>query len=761
MKIVFTILIIFSFLIPIWAQQQLPWRLNEKQVKIQTGTPADCNGVIQQLNAINASGKKISFEEGNGFIRAYITPEEQDELTNAGISFITEVADLNALSASFGARGVPTGYYTMHELNEIADSLATNFPSICTKQLIGTSSASDPIYALKISDNSSADEAEPELLFDGGIHGDEIGGPENLIRFARDLCIGYGVTPLITECVNNAETWIIYAINPYGRNNMTRYNANGIDINRDCGYMWNGEGNSTGAFSQPETRIIRNMLLEHQFVMHLSYHSGTEFISYPWSYRESLCPDNANHDYLAQQYASNSGYSNIPLGPGFTGMYAINGSTKDFGYGSTGAISWSVEISVSKQPPANQIVPYYLKNKDAMIAMITNSINQGIHGIVSDAVTGEPISGTVFIDNLYPVSTSSVNGDYHKFLTPGTYNVSFKTNDYLPSVQSGVTILTGQQTEVNAELTKGGGYYATRVISCRIPNNNPADEGNTPAAISSPDSVSYSIGRNGFVILDMGSSVLNSEGADFKVFENDATAEGYSVYAGNTPDGAWILLGSGTSTASFDMGGTFLSKARYIKITDDGDGQSVTPNAGFDLDAVENLHPDTLTVGWISGTVYNNQLPYFTIPGAVVEVNGNETIADENGLFSIAALPGEIIIAGSTPNYHDSDTLTVTLGDTIQHDLHLALIENVEYGTHFDGFNIYPTPANEKFTITGITGNYLLRIYNQSGTEIQHKVISLDNNGYTYQVSNLSPGLYLIRLSDGKVDTSLKVLVRD
>jgi hypothetical protein len=54
--------------------------------------------------------------------------------------------------------------------------------STCKKTIPGTSVEGREIYFLKISDNVATDENEAEVALDGGIHGDEPGGPENLIR---------------------------------------------------------------------------------------------------------------------------------------------------------------------------------------------------------------------------------------------------------------------------------------------------------------------------------------------------------------------------------------------------------------------------------------------------------------------------------------------------------------------------------------------------------------------------------------------------
>ncbi|MBK6967339.1 MAG: hypothetical protein IPH20_26455 [Bacteroidales bacterium] len=635
---------------------QPAWRPDEIQVRVPVDQPA-----IVEFGIL-VSNLKLNTEPVGDFFRCYLTPSEATALQESGIVFETEIADLNAWSASFGPRGVPSGYYTVDELNDIADSLAANFPDICTLHSLGAATGFNQLFALKISDNSAIDENEAEVMFDGGIHGDEIGGPENMIRFARDLCLGYDTEPEITDLVNNREIWIYYCVNPYGRDNMTRYNANGVDINRDGGYMWNGEGNSPAAFSQPETKAYRNFLTDHQFAIHCSYHSGTEFISFPWSYREEPTPDHAIHDFLASLYASSSGYDDIPYGQGFTGMYAINGSTKDFGYGALGSISWSVEISASKQPPASQVGSYYLKNKPAMLSMVEYA-GYGIAGIVTDSVTGEAIPATIFINGLWPFSNDPEGGDFHKFLLPGNYEVKVVSNGYETRVVSGITVSSMLLTEVNIALPPAGNsHFACRMIACQIPNNNYNDEGNTPAAIGPPDQVRYSLGRMGYAILDMGDTIHNAEGNEFIVYENDATPEGYQLLAGQTMDGPWYLLGNAVGNSEFDLSVSGITYARYIKIKDDGDGQSQVADAGFDLDAVEGIVyvPPVDSTGFISGIVNSIELQS-PVPGATVTCGNYSTITDEYGYYLIEADTGSVEICAENQQMYmvGCDTVVV------------------------------------------------------------------------------------------------------
>ena len=67
-----------------------------------------------------------------------------------------------------------------------------------------------------MSDNVAIDEAEPEVLFDGGTHSDEHMGVEMTLRIFHWLVDGYGSDPRITSIVNTREVWIVFIVNPDG-----------------------------------------------------------------------------------------------------------------------------------------------------------------------------------------------------------------------------------------------------------------------------------------------------------------------------------------------------------------------------------------------------------------------------------------------------------------------------------------------------------------------------------------------------------------
>ena len=655
------------------------WRNGEMQIQIPIENQ-------QQFNQL--AGMKLSMDfygPDYDHITAYVIPKELSQIEALGLNYEIVIEDLNKHNTSFWS--TKDAYHTYQEIIDLADSLETEFPAICKKYIFGTSLGGRQLAALKISDNVLVDEPEAEVMFDGGIHGDEIGAAENVIRFARDICIDYGSDPTVTNLIDNREIWLYLMVNPDGREAMSRYNNNGVDLNRDWAYMWDGWGNSTGPCSQVESKALRECMYNNQFVVHTTYHSGTEYISLPWSYRSNQ-PHDWNHIYqLGGVYSSVSGYPNLEYGQGNTGMYAINGSTKDSNYGVMGSISWSMEISYSKQPPASDIMMYYNRNYPSMIAMIEYS-GYGLDGTITDINTGDSIAGVVFVNDYFPTYSDVTAGDYHKYVLPGTYSITVVANGYETQTIDNIVVTENNSTVTDFQLQPEEGQYVYRFAASRIPGNNDADEGNTPAVIGAPDNINYSIGVNGWCVLDMQYPVIDGPGSDFKVHEGDTSPEGFTCYAGETIDGPWISLGTGNGTTEFDIATSGLSETQFIKILDDGDGSANVDNAGFDLDAIEAIEPVSgiylaMTEYLIDDSGGNNNGNID--PGETIDIlvslknNGDITAENIEGIISTAS--PYITIISANANFGN-----LSQGETAQ-GIYTILVDNT-------------TPIGESFILT-------------------------------------------------------------
>ena len=83
--------------------------------------------------------------------------------------------------------------------------------------------------------------------------------------------------------------------------------------------------------------------------------------------------------------------------------------------------------------------------------------DHGIHGTVTDSLTGEPLEALVYIanhdvDHSY-VETSLPHGDYHRPIKAGLYAVTYSADGYLPKTIV-TNIADGQHLEQNVQLAK-------------------------------------------------------------------------------------------------------------------------------------------------------------------------------------------------------------------------------------------------------------------------------------------------------------------
>ena len=682
----FLILIFFGFFI-LSAYANNGWREKEKEIKVYLKSKSEAK-ILHKL--------RLNGDFYKDFAILYVIPSELKRIESTGLKFDILKEDLNKYYANFWDN--KDAYHSYQEIIDLMDSLVTAFPDICSKTVYGTSIEGRELSALKISDNVTVDEVEAEVMFDGGIHGDEIGAAENCIRFARHLCVEYGNDQQITTLINTREIWIYCMVNPDGRENMSRYNAYGVDLNRDWGYMWDSWGGSTGAYSQLESKALRECMYNNQFVVHTTYHSGTEFISCPWSYRPDHCPDYDHIIQLAGVYSSASGYPNLEYGQGCTGMYPINGSSKDSNYGVNGSISWSMEISYSKQPPASQIMLYYNYNEPSMIAMIEYS-GYGLEGTVTDANTGNPIAAIIKVNDYFPTYSDPTAGDYHKYVLPDTYSITVLANNYQTQTINNIVVNDLSSIITNFQLQPDTSQYIYKFSSSRIPANNNADEGNTPAVFDAPDNISYSIGKNGWVVLDMQYPISDGPGNDFIVYEGDDTPEGYVCYVALSMDGPWFSLGAGNGSTEFDLANAFINNIQFIKIDDDGDGAANVNDAGFDLDAVEVIDNTSgmhlLLSNYIvddEGGNDNGKIdPGETVDIIVTLINNGDYIA-QNVTGVIDADTAYISIDDSTANFG-----TIAISDTATGTFTITAKETVPAGQDLD-INLNVSSNNGTYT---------------------------------------------------------------
>lgn len=268
---------------------------------------------------------------------------------------------------NFGSMG---GYLTFDEVVAELDSMCQLYPQIITeKTSIGTSTEDRDIWVVKISDNPNVTEDEPQAFFNALHHAREPEGMMTVIYTMWHLLENYGIDEEITQLIDSREIYFVPVINPDGyvynqqtnpngggnwRKNKRDNNNNGsfspsndgVDLNRNYGYYWgyDDEGSSPdptdityrgpSAFSEPETSVIRQFLIEKNIKTANNYHTYSNLIIYPFGYEADAFPPEPDLttylDYSIEMFKDNLySFGN----PYQTIAYLTNGGAEDWMYG--------------------------------------------------------------------------------------------------------------------------------------------------------------------------------------------------------------------------------------------------------------------------------------------------------------------------------------------------------------------------------------------------------------------------------------------
>ncbi len=296
--------------------------------------------------------------EQPGLLKVIARQSVVAEALAAGVEVDVLIPDLEEYYASqMSGRGDFGDYYTYSEALVAMNQLHFTYASITTPpESIGVGWEDNTIWAMKVSDNASVDEPEPEVLFTGIHHAREPICVTLCIDWMEYLCSNYGTDPFLTFLVNEREIWFVPIVNPDGYlyNEATYPNGGGmwrknrrvspgpVDNNRNYPYMWGYDnlgsspypGDETyrgpSAGSEPETQAIMAFCIERDFTCAQNWHSHGNLLLYPWGYDDIVTPDDQHFARLAARATAGIGYQ---TGTGWQVLYNTNGDANDWLYG--------------------------------------------------------------------------------------------------------------------------------------------------------------------------------------------------------------------------------------------------------------------------------------------------------------------------------------------------------------------------------------------------------------------------------------------
>jgi len=383
-------------------------------------------------------------------------------------------------------------YPTYDAYVNIMYQFATDHPTICEVTNIGNSVNGREILVAKISDNIDQEENEPEFFYTSTMHGDETTGFILMLDLINLLLSDYSSDPQITNLVNNLEIWINPLANPDGTynnvNNViidpTRFNANGVDLNRNFPCPQDGP-HPDGEEWQPETVIMMDFADANNFNMGANLHGGIELLNYPWDYQEPLHADDDWFIYTCTLYASTA-HANSPDGymtaynNGITNgfqWFETHGGRQDYMTYFQRSREVTLELSDIKFLPENQLLNHWNYNRESLLLYLEEAM-YGVHGLVTNQ-SSEPLSALITVldhdlDNS-EIYTDSEVGDYHRLLSAGTYDLEFSSYGYRTQSVDNISVNEGETTLVDVILENAPQFTISGTV---VSGNNNLPIGN-------------------------------------------------------------------------------------------------------------------------------------------------------------------------------------------------------------------------------------------------------------------------------------------
>ena len=378
-------------------------------------------------------------------------------------------------------------YPTYSTYTAMMDTFQTRYPNLCAiDTILSSTPGGHTILCAHISNNLNDNEGKPSVFYTSTIHGDEVVGYYMMLRLIDLLLTNYNTNTYITDLVNNIDLWICPLHNPDGTyfasddqiNNWpvsTRYNHNWADLNRVFPEV---DQSDISSQYEPEVEAMMQFMGDHNFTLAANMHGGAEVFNYPWDTWPSWQYSHADADwweYVGHNFADTCHlYSASYMTEENNGVteggdwYVITGSMQDYHNWYLGTRHVTIEVCEDKVLSSNQLPDYWGYAYRSFLNFIAEADN-GIHGTVTDSLTGEPLQALVFIANhdyahSY-VETTLPHGDYHRPIKAGQYSVTYSAEGYLPKTIV-TTITDGEKTVQNVQLTSSVGIaeYEERIV---------------------------------------------------------------------------------------------------------------------------------------------------------------------------------------------------------------------------------------------------------------------------------------------------------
>jgi carboxypeptidase T len=670
------------------------------------------------------------------------------------------------------------GYLTYQEMLDNLDLMQTLYPNLISqKENISSfltngqadNSTTPPIGGngikwVKISDNPTISESEPQILYTAIHHAREPAGLSQLIFYMWYLLENYDTDPEVKSIVDNTELYFVPVINPDGYlyNEKTdpngggfwrknRFNSHGVDLNRNYDYfiggdpsdgIWGGEGASSdpnnqtyhGAapFSEIEVQAMKWFVENHEFVMAFNNHTSGDLLLYPYGYTSGApTPEDDLYQGISEELVSQNGFSNILS----SGLYPAAGDSDDFMYGTVlthdKIYAFTPEIGPQFWPPSNQIEGIC---KGMMYLNITASKMVNNYATVKD-------TAPLFVGGLNTVNTSfdikrlglGGNGNFSVSINPISANITAVGN---PVDYNGLVIL--EETDGVIQYTLAATTQIGDDISFELIINNGSFDNITL--------INKKFGTLTAIFEDAGDSVSDN-------------------FVNNGWDTTTVTFVSPSSSITESPNGNYPNNANEtITLESPADlttaiGANVTFYAKWEIE--NNYDYTQFEVSIDNGANWIPQCGNYTNPGStnnaqptgepLYDGTQNDWVLET---IDLSDYLGESILV----RYQFRSDNGFRADGFYFDDLKINILnENLGIqDTETSSFSIFPNPVQNFLNITTALNDYTIEVYTIHGQLISES--SSNRGSQTIDYSDYASGMYLMKLTSESAIQIFKIV---
>lgn len=672
------------------------------------------------------------------------------------------------------------GYLTYQELLDELDEMAALYPNLITSRENISNFVTEgqpdnsttppiggnPIEWVKISDNpNSSTEGEPQILYTAIHHAREPAGLSQLVFYMWYLLENYDTDSEVQNILNNTELYFVPVINPDGYlyNEKTdpngggfwrknRKNGYGTDLNRNYDYyingdpsmgIWGGTGssNDTGSniyhgpspFSEVEVQAIKWFVENHDFLMAFNNHTSGNLLLFPFGYTDQITTDeHALFQGVSEELVSRNGFANMQA----SDLYPASGYSDDFMFGTVNThdkiYAFTPEIGPSFWPPSNEIESI---SKSMMYLNLTSSKMVNNYASIKDSAP-QYVGETATADATFDIKRLGVSGS-------GSFTVSLSavsaniTSVGAPVSFTGMNILDTDDGSISYTIA-GGTEAGDELIYDIIVNNGTYDSatritkrfGELNAIFSDPgDSTSDNFDNNGWgtttaTFVSASSSITDSPGENYPNNTNE------SITLSNAVNLTGATGANVTFYAKWDIENNF--DYTQFEVSIDG-GSTWIPQCGLYTNEGSSNNSQPTGEPLYDGTQNDWVLEQIDLSDYLDEsILVRFQLVSDNG-------------ARADGFYFDDLKINV-VGDVILNNNTAEVSQ----------FRVYPNPVSDQLNINTVLEDYNIELYTIQGQLVSR---SLNNSGaQSVDYSNLSSGMYLLRLTSAEVSQTLRIV---